>query len=47
MGADHLEWVRSNPRSLTAVNLTEKAILHTRARFDNEGMQHNVRLADA
>ena len=47
MGADHLEWARSNPRSLTGVDLTEKAFLHTRARFDNEGMQHNVRVADA
>lgn len=27
--------------------MTEKAILHTWTRFDNEGIQHNVQVADA
>src|SRR5262245_35903710 len=37
MGADHLEWARSGPRSLTGIDLTERAIEHTQRRFEALG----------
>jgi SAM-dependent methyltransferase len=33
MGADHAEWVRNDPRSLTGVDLTPRAIAHTKTRL--------------
>ena len=29
MGADHLEWAKARPRSLTGVDLTERDVAHT------------------
>ncbi|MES2179190.1 MAG: class I SAM-dependent methyltransferase [Gemmatimonadota bacterium] len=47
MGADHLEWAKEKPRSLTGVDLTPRAIEFTRARFAAAGLTANVELADA
>lgn len=47
MGADHLEWARSRPRSLTGVDLTPLAIEHTRTRFEALGYESSLRVADA
>lgn len=33
MGADHAEWARSGPRTLTGVDLTPRAIGHTKTRL--------------
>lgn len=33
MGADHAEWARNGPRTLTGVDLTPRAIDHTQTRF--------------
>jgi SAM-dependent methyltransferase len=47
MGADHLEWARSGPRSLTGIDLTPRAVKHTQARFDIYGLHSDLRVADA
>jgi SAM-dependent methyltransferase len=47
MGADHAEWARSGPRSLTGVDLTPRAISHTRKRFQSMGLASDLRVADA
>jgi ubiquinone/menaquinone biosynthesis C-methylase UbiE len=47
MGADHLQWARARPRSLTGVDLTPRAIEITSRRFRLEGFQPDVRVADA
>jgi SAM-dependent methyltransferase len=47
MGADHVEWARSGPRSLTGVDLTQRAVEHTRARLELYGLASSVRTADA
>ena len=47
MGADHLRWARCSPRSLAGVDLTERAIEFTRTRFKGEGLESDLRVADA
>jgi SAM-dependent methyltransferase len=47
MGADHLEWARCRPRSLTGVDLTSRAIELTRARLRLEGLCSRLLVADA
>jgi ubiquinone/menaquinone biosynthesis C-methylase UbiE len=47
MGADHLEWARSQPRSLTGVDLTPRAIELTRQRLGFAGLASDLRVADA
>ena len=47
MGADHLCWARSRPRSLTGVDLTEAAIDITRQRLELEHCESTLRVADA
>jgi ubiquinone/menaquinone biosynthesis C-methylase UbiE len=47
MGADHLEWAKSSPRSLTGVDLTPRAIEFTRSRFDAYGLHSRLEPADA
>jgi ubiquinone/menaquinone biosynthesis C-methylase UbiE len=47
MGADHLEWARSSPRSLTGVDITSRAVAFTRERLQLYSMESNVLLADA
>ncbi|MCI0467516.1 MAG: class I SAM-dependent methyltransferase [Beijerinckiaceae bacterium] len=47
MGADHLQWARARPRSLTGVDLTPRAIEITSRRFRLEGFPSDLRVADA
>ena len=47
MGADYIEWAKSNPRSLTGIDLTPKAIEHTKKRLAIYGLKSDVRVADA
>ncbi|MEZ4860953.1 MAG: class I SAM-dependent methyltransferase [Caldilineaceae bacterium] len=47
MGADHVEWARNEPRSLTGVDLTQRAVEHTRQRLATYGLTSDVRIGDA
>ena len=47
MGADHLLWAQSKPRSLVGVDLTERAIRLTRKRLQCYGLTSNLQTADA
>jgi ubiquinone/menaquinone biosynthesis C-methylase UbiE len=47
LGADHLEWARSKPRSLTGVDLTERAIAMTRQRLALNRLESKLMTADA
>jgi SAM-dependent methyltransferase len=47
MGADHLEWARSGPRSLTGVDLTSRAANYTSARLRMNGFTPRVMVSDA
>ena len=47
MGADHLEWAKSRPRSLTGIDLTPRAVDLTRSRLEIFGFESDLRVADA
>jgi ubiquinone/menaquinone biosynthesis C-methylase UbiE len=47
MGADHLQWAQSGPRSLTGIDLTERAIELTGARLWFHGLHSELLRADA
>ena len=47
MGADHVEWARSKPKSLTGIDLTSRAVEHTKTRLKISGFCSDVRVADA
>jgi ubiquinone/menaquinone biosynthesis C-methylase UbiE len=47
MGADHLEWAKASPRTLTGVDLTPRAVELTRARLDAYGLPSKLECADA
>ncbi len=47
MGADHAEWARVGPRSLTGVDLTPRAIEYTADRLSLLGLDSALRVADA
>ncbi len=47
MGADHLEWAKSQPLSLTGIDLTPRAIEHTQKRFSIYRLNSNIRVDDA
>jgi ubiquinone/menaquinone biosynthesis C-methylase UbiE len=47
MGADHTEWARSKPRSLAGIDLSPRAIEHTKARLKSYGVASAVSVADA
>ena len=47
MGADHVEWAKSRPNSLTGIDLTTRAVEHTRTRLDVYGLQSRIMTADA
>jgi SAM-dependent methyltransferase len=47
MGADHLEWARHMPRSLSGIDLTERAIAHTATRLALYDLRSDLRVADA
>jgi ubiquinone/menaquinone biosynthesis C-methylase UbiE len=46
MGADHLEWAKSGPRSLTGIDLTDRAVEFTRSRLAFYGFDSNVQVGD-
>lgn len=47
MGADHAEWARSGPRSLTGIDLTPRAIEHARRRLGVHRSTSELHVADA
>ena len=47
MGADHVEWAKAAPRSLTGIDLTERAVDFTRRRLALYGLSSDVRTGDA
>jgi ubiquinone/menaquinone biosynthesis C-methylase UbiE len=47
MGADHLEWAKTKPRTLQGIDLTDRAVEFTRTRLALHGFEPNVRNADA
>ncbi|MBN2144285.1 MAG: class I SAM-dependent methyltransferase [Candidatus Aureabacteria bacterium] len=47
MGADHLEWAKSGPRTLTGVDITTRAIEHTQKRLALYGLKSELRVDDA
>jgi ubiquinone/menaquinone biosynthesis C-methylase UbiE len=47
MGADHVEWAKSCPKSLTGIDLTPRAIEHTKKRLALYGLESNIRVGDA
>lgn len=47
MGADHLEWAKAKPRSLTGIDLTERAVAYTTSRLALYGLSSDVKVGDA
>jgi ubiquinone/menaquinone biosynthesis C-methylase UbiE len=47
MGADHLEWAKSAPKSLTGIDLTERAIQFTQERLAYYVLHSDLRTGDA
>lgn len=47
MGADHLMWARSRPRSLTGLDLTDRGLQFTRQRLQEHGFASDLRVGDA
>ena len=47
MGADHLEWAKALPRTLTGVDLTPRAIGFTRDRLALQGFTSRLMVTDA
>lgn len=47
MGADHIEWARSKPHSLTGIDLTTKSIEHTQKRLGLFNFESSIEVGDA
>ena len=47
MGADHAEWAKAVPSYLAGIDLTQRAVEHTRRRLSVLGLSSDVRVADA
>lgn len=47
MGSDHVEWAKSDPKSLTGIDLTSRAIEHTKKRLEIYGFNSNLEIGDA
>jgi ubiquinone/menaquinone biosynthesis C-methylase UbiE len=47
MGADHLQWAKAHPRSLTGIDLTERALQFTERRLCFYGLKSRLIQADA
>ncbi len=47
MGADHVEWAKSKPRSLAGIDLSPKAVEHTRKRLTMYGLKSELHVGDA
>ncbi len=47
MGADHVEWAKCQPRSLSGIDLTDRAVGHTARRLSVMGLSSNLQTGDA
>lgn len=47
MGADHVEWGKSRPRSLSGIDLSDRAVEHTARRLSVMGLSSNLQAGDA
>lgn len=47
MGADHIEFAKSKPRSISGIDLTPKGIEHTGKRLNIYGLSSNISVGDA
>ena len=47
LGADHVEWARSEPRRLCGVDITDRAIEFTKRRLEIFGLASELQTADA
>ena len=47
MGTDHSQWAKSKPKSLAGIDLTPRAIEHTKKRFALLGLKSELKQADA
>lgn len=47
MGADHVEWAKSNPKTLTGIDLTSRAVEHTQKRLKQYALDSDVKPGDA
>jgi len=47
MGADHVEWAKARPRSLTGIDLTDRAITFTSRHLALHGLASRIETADA
>lgn len=47
MGTDHIEWAKSTPKSQTGVDLTERAVEHTKKVLFFHDFKSDVKVADA
>jgi SAM-dependent methyltransferase len=47
MGADHVEWAQSGPRTLSGIDLTPKSIAHTRERLQLFNFESSINVGDA
>ena len=47
MGADHVEWAKSDPVRLCGIDLTERAVEQTRKRLAIYGLASDIQVADA
>src|SRR5437870_2539433 len=47
MGADHVEWAKAGPKSLSGIDLTQRAIDHARRRLALYGLQSDLKVGDA
>lgn len=46
MGADHIEWAKAQPRSLAGIDLSPRAIEHTKKRLAIYGLKSEVGVGD-
>jgi ubiquinone/menaquinone biosynthesis C-methylase UbiE len=47
MGADHIEWAKAKPHLLVGIDLTPRAVEHTKNRLTIYGLESEVKVADA
>jgi ubiquinone/menaquinone biosynthesis C-methylase UbiE len=47
MGADHVEWAKSKPSTLSGIDLTPRSVEHTQKRLAIYGFVSDVRVGDA
>ena len=47
MGADHIEWAKSKPRSLSGIDLTPRAVAHVARQFELYQLKSDLVVGDA